>query len=139
MRQILFRGKRVDNGYWVVGELKTDPDLDRAYISWLYYFTVEGDRQRDFKEKEVDPETVGQYTGLIDKNGRKIFEGDILGFKYDDEDNHIVKFNGYVGFFDGFFGFVEKDYSPDILDTDLASQSEIIGNIYDNPELMEVS
>ena len=140
MREIIFRGKRVD-GTWVVG----------CYVNHLTRmlcpigdFLKEGDEKhyivksgfadwnmpRDLEFVEVIPETVGQYTGLTDKNGNKIFEGDIVKATYDfgpaGEKERIVE----VVF--GSFGtnlqdwiFKEDGYLP-----------EIIGNIHDNPELL---
>ena len=74
----LFRGKRLDNDERVEGDLRQDKDLGTAYISgWDYYQDGSGN-QREPYEYEVDPATVGQCTGLEDKNGKLIFEGDIV-------------------------------------------------------------
>ncbi len=144
MREILFRGKRNDGGGWVCGHYVYRPDIHGAHfivavnsIGTLLWF-------------EVAPETVGQFTGLTDKNGKKIFEGDI--FNLEDEIMAVVIFK------DGCFrleeyglrgawtesGFDEFGGSWGVIDCESIDwyslhDAEVIGNIHDNPELLEVS
>lgn len=131
MRETLFRGKRVDNGEWVYGLLwKKKYDTNKIFIS---YFPDKDDRE---EVVVVVPETVGEYTGLKDKNGVKIFEGDIL---YKD---------GYWKWFVDFAkgSFIGLPTNPTqranargyALDLDKVEGWEVIGNIHDNPELLEV-
>ena len=131
MREITFRGKRKDNCEWVYGDL---------YHDWSRLYTKPDIKIANNMGKfTVIPETVGQYTGLTDKSGKKIFDGDILESKYCDDaepdgfgiSHEIVKWIK-VGFF-----AVEKDRKPDpliLFDTDT---SLIVGNIHDNPDLLE--
>lgn len=123
MREILFRGKHTKTGEWVEGLLLTEnndtfyivkPKTDVDDIGWLDY---------------VKPETVGQYTGLTDRNGKKIFEGDIV--KYREEYGYIEYADQEAMFnicFDTWFTDFDHIYGKEI---------EIIGNIRDNPELLE--
>ena len=115
MREILFRGKRLVDGKWIAG-----------------YFVDTG-RYNAIKPKGevyygVDPSTVGQYTGLTDKDGKKIFEGDIIG---DGERKYAVSFEK------GCWVILGKIEFWDFLQTN-AKSYEVIGNIHDNPELLEV-
>ena len=127
MREIKFRGKRLDNGEWEYGDLvHTTNDV-------LILPTDKG-----WEQYKVDPETVGQYIGIKDRDGKEIWEGDIVMVgSRDEEYDEIVKgfpflimFN-YVG-----FCIAEDDMSPWGLISNL-DWLEVIGNIHDNPELLK--
>ena len=115
MREILFRGKRIDNDEWVYGDLVRIGN--KSYITHC-----------------VDPDTVGQYTGLTDKNGKKIFEGDIVVVPLSGKSA-----KGIVEYFKtdicGFVVITQPEYSNYVLQKN--STYEVIGNIHDNPELLE--
>ena len=132
MRDILFRGKRIDNSEWAFGSLLIGRT---ATFIW---------NNPEVFAKDIDRSTVGQYTGLTDKNGKKIFEGDIIKIvpDYDYSDDYsiskVYSYNGilcvdYHGddFDSTALGFLD-DYLPD-------GDFEVIGNIHDNPELLEVT
>lgn len=127
MREILFRGKRVDNNTWIEGAYIPGNASGYIYIA-----------EQHPKMVMVYRETVGQYTGMCDKNGKRIFEGDIIrGFRYRDHgqwgENEIctyaVKWKDGKSAFDPIHFF--DGYTFNI------KTFEVIGNIYDNPELME--
>ena len=134
MREILFRGKRKDTGEWVTGHYVTS-DND-AYI----FEQSEVDGGIDIggwldacKMTEVIPKTVGQFTGLKDKNGKKIFEGDV--FKY------CNKFMYSVYWDEDALGFYVSSYKEPRLDVDYLgnfydNECEILDNIHDNSELL---
>lgn len=152
MREILFRAKRLDNGEWIYGDLLTQTDIMDVWE--ISENTGMGDRY------EIDPETVGQYTGLTDKNGKKIFEGDIVKFNkqigkivfekgafgvgmnenidYENIEDNVEIFsegwNGYSGCYnDNFISLWEIMWNFD----DKAGECiEVSGNIYDNFELL---
>ena len=121
MREYLFRGKTIANGKWAEGNLLVTkqgccitPDAT-VYVA-------------------VDSETVGQYTGMVDKNGKKIFEGDIIDFsdRSDGDGYGVVKYDANETEFgieyDNIYESLGKHYYPEDI--------EVIGNIYDNPNLV---
>ena len=138
MREILFRGKRIDNGEWVEGAFLNDRD-GAFYICPAVSDISYGDggnRRRIGCWYKVDTSTVGQYTGLLDKNGKRIFDGDIAKV-LQGKDKDIA----YVGFENGAFMLYPK--TGNIYERTLWSywyndwDVEVIGNITDNQELLE--
>lgn len=135
MRKIIFRGKRKDNGEWVEGSaINTQYDIrgDKHTYIGIFVTSERYSLMKTIEWYEVYPETVGQYTGLTDKNGTKIFEGDIVRLPYPE---HIETF---VCFWDD--GNIEFGLKNEKEDFGLAYASrdiEIIGNIHDNPELLK--
>lgn len=136
MREIRFRGKRTDNGGWAYGDLVRYYENQRRFIAYdqLAYMYKECGIDRLVSERffEVNPDTVGQYTGLRDMNGREIYEGDIIFFEPFGTHNNdrIVKFE--QGCFVG--ELIRNGYSQTLSSTDLF---KIIGNIHENTELLE--
>lgn len=129
-REILFRGKRKDNGEWVEGYYEELPAYDGTTTPKIV--TPAKDTDDYNRWSFVLPDTVGEYTGLRDKNGRKIFEGDIVDILTENEEIGVIKWDNDTARFviesDGFFSDFDNYYGTDL---------EIIGNIYDNPELLE--
>ena len=120
MREILFRGKRVDNGEWAYGDLLHCDDEAEIYSESV-----------GKNGGYVIPETVGQYTGLTDKNGKKIFEHDIVRIAVcGTYDNYVVSYDKEnARFVVGDIDFtMVRIFSPKI---------EVIGNIHDNPKLLK--
>lgn len=129
MREILFRGKRKDNGEWVEGffVVKVDPLLGTSRC----FILTQGYGESFVTWYMVDPATVGQYTGLKDKNGKRIFEGDVFEWGYAGvkEFRYVVVYDAVLASFVGERGggFVRLN-GIDI---------EISGNIHDKPELLK--
>lgn len=126
-RIIKFRGKRIDNNKWIYGDLLQPTEFDNIYeISDKD--TIDGTRY------EINPETIGQFTGLRDKNGKEIFEGDILQI---DIDKAYVKWNNKYGYFQ--LVPIDDYY----FDSDVIGQAleylkvEVIGNVFDSKNLLE--
>jgi len=139
LREILFRGKRMDNGEWVEGYYASIGKYHYILTGRLELVPYLG-----FEHFLVNPDTVGQFTGLTDENGVKIFEGDIIKWKYLCNDHlvyQVVYEKGTAGFVTR-RNFNNRDgidcYSDSVFDDD-GDMSEVIGNIHDNPELLEVN
>lgn len=119
MREILFKAKRKDNNKWIEG---TPVYLALGMVS---IFPI---GQTVFETKEIYPETLCQYTGLTDKNSRKVFEGDILVY----EDDYTSKTKCTVKYINASFQAVwPNDWDNETLDNGFKVYSEVIGNIHD--------
>lgn len=134
MREILFRGKRLDNGAWVTGDLvsgwKEFPPALRMHTGDLMVAVA-----------EVDPATVGQYTGLKDKNGKRIFEGDLVRYyerQIGGEDWPVIQPVGYEeGGFCVHRCFLNNWLRNAINGNIQLEGIEVIGNVHDKPELLK--
>jgi uncharacterized phage protein (TIGR01671 family) len=151
MREIKFRGKRLDTGEWVFGYYYTQIITHAGNRKSRDHFM----RTEQNIRYEVDPDTVGQYTGLKDKNGQEIYEGDILsfdgnmtadnsmgaepnGFIYDENSKHAVVWNETLALWE--LNFAEDEiwkYKRDTRGLMIDGHCKVIGNIYENPELLE--
>ena len=139
MREIKFRGKRIDNGElfygleWVYGDLLQSYCDDKAHIDNNHCFDLMHIPAN--KPIEVEKETVGQFTGLLDKNGKEIYEG------------HIVLCNRHINdafdkttfliCVDEYFRYQGVSKLGNEISVEEFAYAEIIGNIHDNPELLK--
>lgn len=129
MREILFRGKRIDNGNWAEGCYSKGflfPEQE-TLRDFIYMFSKESGKW-EFDYAVVDPETVSQYTGTTDKNGKKIYEGD------------IIEIRGYVyccRWDEGNLEFMLANKKENFgMGYAASSRMNVIGNVHDNPELL---
>lgn len=128
MRTIKFRAKRIDNGKWLYGDLMHDN------IGGSYIYPIETENL--YKENAVFPDTVSQFTGLRDKKGKEIYEGDIIIEKIksssQDGDRLVICFED--------FEWEGKNSNGSTTSLSLLATYhtiEVIGNIHDNPELLK--
>jgi uncharacterized phage protein (TIGR01671 family) len=129
MREIRFRGKRIDNGEWVYGN-----SLNLGNRHFIIPTITNGSWSKDRLSLkfispcyEVDP-TVGQYTGLHDRNGREIWEGDIVHCRAGEIYNGISEYDAVF--------LVEYGWTQSMWEMQQCETIEVIGNIYDNPDLL---
>lgn len=126
MREILFRGKRTDNGEWVYGTPILYPDGNVVMC-------------RAFKRNHnVSSKTVCQFIGLTDKKGRMVFEGDIIKCKVHEMNGYRVR-KGVIEYHDtGFIMNLKPNSDSGYDQKNVPFEREVIGNVFDNPELLEV-
>lgn len=136
MREILFRGKRKDNGEWVFGM----PWIFKDHACVCPWHEGMCKYDSGYYPVHVDPATIGQYTGLVDKNGNKIFEGDIVEGHCHSQWSHRLQRCVVVYERDGFEarhyvmqGGEKRYYTYKVL---FSKDVVVIGNIHDNPELI---
>lgn len=125
-RQIKFRGKRIDDGEWAYGSL--DMTGEHPTISWLRT-DEDGDQVPWFAA--VEDETIGQFTGLHDKNGKEIYEGDLVRYYDDIEDELVTRPVEYIADYCAFCA-VHPKRDPDGIFAQW--EYEVVGNIHDKKE-----
>lgn len=140
-REIKFRGKMIPENEWIFGTILRIPappvcfgksETDKYYIQFPDpRYMLDWNMPYKMVQGEVNPDTIGQYTGLHDKNGKEIYEGDIVKIKYRDEDigKVIYEHNGFSIDVTN----MNKNYGRVSF---VNNFMEVIGNIYDNPELL---
>ena len=132
MREILFKAKRKEDGKWVEGCYQKRYDL----LGNEEHLIFHADSYKVWEYVEIDPETLCQFTGLCDKNGKRIWENDVVLLVYDGKehiyqivwDNSELDFKATNG---------EENYGSNFEYLLCCEEIEVIGNIFDNPELLQ--
>lgn len=133
-REIKFRGKRSDNGEWVYGDFRSEENCI-AVPCYIRHFGI------GYDVYPVDPDTVGQYTGLKDKNGEEIYEDDIIAIP---KIGPCIVMHGLYGWvfksqFDKCFADGSYEHRDICNASFIFGQGQVIGNKYDNPELITIT
>lgn len=134
----LFRGKRIDNGEWVIGNRIDDGVTGQVFIHTVGNSVNESDKVGEegclqFVAFEVAPATICQCTGLKDKNGKLIWENDVVSYCDCTKEDYVIAWEQNKACFE------YQEYSCSMMNFDELSgcEVEVIGNIFDNPELLE--
>ena len=146
MREIKFRGKRLDNGEWEFGDLLQYDDGSVCIGVHSKNYTDDGFNVGQYHHiAPVDPATVGEYTGLKDKNGKEIYVGDIIECIGSDNKpiRHLVRYNDEKGGYSQLLfmgnGLTCKPYDGGLISQNYICEMDkyIVGNLHDNPELLK--
>ena len=139
-REILFKAKRIDNGEWVEGYYRRIPCM-----GMLEHYIMPRNPKNRMEQYAIDPDTLCQYTGLTDKNGKKIWENDIVTITIECDDYFIPSETGIVEYSYGQYELKVKATDGQEAYSNLINklseapfEIEKLGNIFDNPELWEV-
>lgn len=138
MREIKFRGKKIDSNEWIFGWLRQSgqQEIQKAngqYVRTEKYYQIQNNK---YHFEFVTEETIGQYTGLKDKKRKEIYEGDIVkGLFNDPEEPEII---GIVRYDDCKASYMVVSKNGSEWELGCLDELEVIGNIHDNPELLEV-
>lgn len=154
-REIKFRGKETETGKWVYGGLFKEPAPPQCFEKtledkyWIVYpnpkYMPDWNLPYEMVRTDVDKETIGQYTGLKDRNMKEIYEGDVVKSYFENglgaENKCLIIYDEYLCAFMGQELRTKQQYlfnegNPNKKDKQL-KYTEVIGNIYDNPELLE--